>query len=137
MNQHEILAALLRTAINDTLDSLEGLDSEDRSAVMLVSHLGDLLAEEKKLLCTSCVVIESATDFPDVHPAFETGPGSLLWYPDKDVWFETFGNTPKLDAHTMVEVMTDAERDRQEYAKGEVFATGVNWDRIVAYKVVQ
>lgn len=137
MNQHEILAALLRTAINDTLNSLEGLDGEDRSAVMLVSHLGDLLAEEKKLLCTSYVVIESTTDFPDVHPAFETGPGSLLWYPDKDVWFETFGNTPKLDDHTMVEVMTNAERERQQYAKAEVFATGIMWDKVVAYKVVQ
>ena len=137
MNQHEILAALLRTAINDTLNSLEGLDSEDRSAVMLVAHLGNLLAEEKNLLCTSCVVIESATDFPDVHPAFETGPGSLLWYPDKDVWFETFGNTPKLDDHTMVEVMTNAERERQQYAKAEVFATGVMWDKVIAYKVVQ
>ena len=137
MNQHEILAALLRTAINDTLNSLEGLDSEDRSAVMLVAHLGNLLAEEKNLLCTSCVVIESATDFPDVHPAFETGPGSLLWYPDKDVWFETFGNIPKLDDHTMVEVMTNAERERQQYAKAEVFATGVMWDKVIAYKVVQ
>lgn len=137
MNQHEILAALLRTAINDTLNSLEGLDSEDRAAVMLVSHLGDLLAEEKKLLCPSCVAIESTTDFPDVHPAFETGPGPLLWYPDNGVWFETFGNTPKLDDHTMVEVMTKAERERQQYAKAEVFATGVRWPFIVAYKVVQ
>lgn len=137
MNQHEILAALLRTAINDTLNSLEGLDSEDHAAVMLVSHLGDLLAEEKKLLCTPRIFIESTTDFPDVHPAFETGPGSLLWYPDKDVWFETFGNTPTLDAHTMVEVMTSAERERQDYGRALVFATGVMWDKVVAYKVVQ
>ena len=137
MNQHEILAALLRTAINDTLNSLEGLDGEDRAAVMLVSHLGDLLAEEKKLLCTPSIFIESTTDFPDVHPAFETGPGALLWYPDKDVWFETFGNTPTLDAHTMVEVMTSSERNRQDYAKVQVFATGVMWDKVVAYKVVQ
>lgn len=137
MNQHEILAALLRTAINDTLNSLEGLDGEDRAAVMLVSHLGDLLAEEKKLLCTPSIFIESTTDFPDVHPAFETGPGPLLWYPDKDVWFETFGNTPKLDAHTMVEVMTAAERERQDYGRALVFANGVMWDKVVAYKVVQ
>lgn len=134
MNQHEILAALLRTAINDTLNSLEGLDSEDRSAVMLVAHLGDLLAEEKKLLCSA------PSELPDVNLAFETnsfGSGPPLWYPDTGIWFETFGNTPKLDAHTMVEVMTGAERERQQYAKAEVFATGVIWDKVVAYKVVQ
>lgn len=132
MNQHEILAALLRTAINDTLNSLEGLDGESRESNMLVSHLGDLLAEEKKLLCNPFVAGVPSEDDIDYIPS-----PNPLWYPDKGVWFETFGNTPKLGSHTMVEVMTGAERERQQYAKAEVFATGVMWDKIVAYKVVQ
>ena len=118
---HEILAALLRTAINDTLNSLEGLDSEDRSAVMLVAHLSDLLAAEKKLLC------ETSQSTPTEKP----------WYPDDSgQWVESHGVDPELSDRLRVQLLAEIERDRKMHIPTAFLPSVVNWPRIVAYKVV-
>ena len=124
MHPIEILqttATLLRTAINDTLNSLEGLDSEDRSAVMLVAHLSDLLAAEKKLLC------ETSQSTPTEKP----------WYPDgSGSWVETHGVDPELSDRLRVQILAEIERDRKMHIPTAFLPSVVNWPRIVAYKVV-
>ena len=119
---HEILAALLRTAINDTLNSLEGLDSEDRSAVMLVAHLSDLLAAEKKLLC------ETSQSTPTEKPLYPDGSGA---------WIETNRLDPGLPAGTRVWYLTFVERKYGVHHEDTRLASRISWDKVVAYKVVR
>ena len=118
---HEKTAAVVRTAIDQTIDQLEGLDAGTPLSDMLVAHLSDLLAAEKKLLC------ETSQSTPTEKP----------WYPDDSgSWVETHGVDPELSDRLRVQPLAEIERDRKMHVPTAFFPSVVNWPRIVAYKVV-
>ena len=126
IEMHERTAAVVRTAIDQTIDRLEGLDGDTPLSDMLVTHLGVLLKIEDHMLSVA----------PTSNEGVVTTT-TALWYPDDSGgWVETHGVDPELSDRLRVQLLAEIERDRKMYIPTAFLPSVVNWPRIVAYKVV-
>ena len=126
IEMHEKTAAVVRTAIDETIDRLEGLSREAAHFDLLVAHLVTLLTIESRMLAVAPKSNEWVVT--------TTTP---LWYPDDSGrWVETHGVDPELPDRLRVQILAEIERDRKMHVPTAFLPSVVNWPRIVAYKVV-
>jgi len=161
---HEKTAAVVRTAIDQTIDRLEGLDAGTPLSDMLVAHLGTLLTIESRVLAVvprdghglaeSAIATLQHLGYtyhggeqwkPPIGPApvfSEEKP----WYPDDSgEWVEvpnTMMTPPPVGEDTIVEALYLNEREGKTYQKNTTTCKSWQWHkdvknhyRIVAYKV--
>ena len=126
IEMHERTAVVVRTAIDQTIDQLEGLDAGTPLSDMLVAHLGVMLTIESRMLAVA----------PKSNELVVTTT-TALWYPDDSgKWVETHGVDPELSDRLRVQILAEIERDRKMHIPTAFLPSVVNWPRIVAYKVV-
>lgn len=124
---HERTAAVVRTAIDQTIDQLEGLDAGTPLSDMLVAHLGVMLTIESRMLAVA----------PKSNELVVTTT-TALWYPDDSgAWIETNRLDPGLPAGTRVWYLTFVERKYGVHHEDTRLASRISWDKVVAYKVVR
>lgn len=123
----------LRTAINETLSSLQPVPLRDSLPTevkqLLADHLRHLLQQEAALL----TVAAPAMGQPEAPTDAETH-----WYPDDSgEWVEHDGSDV-CPVPTDCRVFVMSQADREAHATGYIrtSAGGIQWKHVVAYKVV-